>query len=97
MIIWRPSALRDTARIFGYIAEHDIEAARKMVAIIYAAPRRLVDFPRSGPERADIADGLRSVKAGRFIVLYRIDGEDIDVVRVLHSAQNLAASFAAGL
>ena len=86
MIKWLPSALRDTATIFGYVAEHD-----------YAAPQRLIEFPRSGSERSDIADGLRAIKAGKYLLLYRINGKDIDIVRVLHSARDLAAAFAAEL
>ncbi len=97
MIIWLPSAVRDTARIFGYIAEHNRDAALNMASKIYAAPSRLSEFPKSGPERADIADGMRSVKAGKYIILYRINGEDVDIVRVLHSAQDLAAGFAVDL
>ena len=97
MINWLPSALHDTATIFGYIAEHDRDAAAKIIARIYAGPQRLIEFPRSGPERSDIADGLRAMKAGKYLLLYRINGKDVDIVRVLHSARDLAAAFAAEL
>ena len=97
MINWLPSALRDTATIFGYIAEHDRDAAAKIIARIYTAPQRLIEFPRSGPERSDIADGLRVIKVGKYLLLYRINAKGVDIVRVLHSARDLAAAFAAEL
>lgn len=97
MISWLASARRDVAQLYSYIAEHDRDAAAKIAANIYAAPQRLIQFQRSGPERNDIAVGLRSMKAGKYLLLYRIKGKNIEIVRVLHSARDLAAAFAADL
>jgi toxin ParE1/3/4 len=97
MIRWLPSAVADVATIYGYIVDHDPDAARRMVAKIFAAPARLEAFPMSGSERADIAKGLRSVAAGKYVILYRLHVTDVEIVRVLHGARDLAAAFAAGL
>ncbi len=97
MIRWLPSALADVATIYGYVVDHDPDAARRMVAKIFVAPARLDTFPKSGTERPDIAKGLRSIAAGKYIILYRLHAADVEIVRVLHGARDLAAAFAAGL
>jgi toxin ParE1/3/4 len=53
------------------------------------AVTRLADFPESGRARPEIAAGARSIVVGRYPVLYRISGEHVDIVRVIHVAREI--------
>ena len=43
-------------------------------------------FPEFGPERP----GLRKMRCGSHAVFYRIDGEQIEIVRILHESMDFA-------
>ena len=43
-------------------------------------------FPAFGPERP----GMRKVRCGSHAVFYRIDGEQIEIVRILHESMDFA-------
>ena len=43
-------------------------------------------FPEFGPERP----GLRKMRCGSHAVFYRIDGEQIEIVRILHESMDFS-------
>jgi toxin ParE1/3/4 len=42
-----------------------------------------------GPERSDIGPGVRALTIGRYLALYRVVGEDVEIVRVVHGARDM--------
>ena len=42
-----------------------------------------------GPARDDIRPGLRYLVSGSYLLLYRIVGDDIEVVRAVHGRRDL--------
>jgi toxin ParE1/3/4 len=46
--IWSPTADRNADAIWEYIAQDNIDAADKMIALFHAAAARLEDFPLMG-------------------------------------------------
>lgn len=84
-----PSAIRDVDDTWLHIAADDPAAATRMVDRLAAGIARLVDFPESGPARPEIGSGARSVVVGRYLVLYRITGDCVDIVRVVHGAREI--------
>lgn len=85
-------ARRDIDDIWEYVASDDSAAADRLIDRIYAISRRLADFPESGPARPDIAPGVRSLMAGRYLLLYQINGDAVDVARVVHGARDILAA-----
>ncbi len=75
--------------IWLHIAADDPAAATRMVERLAAGVARLVDFPESGRTRPEIGAGARSVVVGRYLVLYRVNGEFVDIVRVIHGAREI--------
>ncbi len=75
--------------IWLHIAADDPAAATRMVERLAAGVARLADFPESGRARPEIGAGARSVVVGRYLVLYRINGEFVDIVRVIHGAREI--------
>ena len=75
--------------IWLHIAADDPVAATRMVERLAAGVARLADFPESGRDRPEIGADARSVVVGRYLVLYRIRGEFVDIVRVIHGAREI--------
>lgn len=88
-----PRAIRDVDAIWLHIASVDPVAATRMVDRLAQGVARLADYPKSGPARPDIGGGVRSVTIGRYIVLYLVERESIDIVRVLHGAREMDGFF----
>jgi len=85
-------AKRDLDAIWNYVAHEDSAAADRLIELIYATSRRLADFPESGPARPDIAPSVRSLMAGRYLLLYRVGGDAVDIVRIIHGARDIPAA-----
>jgi len=93
-IVLSPPARVEIAEIWSSIAIHDPPAADRMVAGIVRGLRRLALFPHSGRPRNDLAAGLRSYFIRpRHTVFYRIRGEHLEVVHVLHHARDVSRFF----
>jgi plasmid stabilization system protein ParE len=86
---WTDPAARDLTHICDYIKEHDAPAAARRVALaIYDTVGSLARFPHLGrPGRGPNTREL--VFPGLpFLAIYRIRGDAIEIVRILHGAQN---------
>ena len=85
-LVRRDSYAVDLDRIVERIAENNPAAALDMWDDIESQVERLCDFPRSGrtgrmPETRELV-----VSGTAYIVVY-IVGDDVELVRVLHGAQ----------
>ena len=85
-----PQAIRDLDTIWLHIAADDPAAATRLIERIATGTARLADFPESGPARPEIGPGARSVTIGNYLVLYRIEADSVDIVRVIHGARAIA-------
>jgi toxin ParE1/3/4 len=45
---------------------------------------KLLDNPELGKSRATIRNGYRSIHIGSHLIYYRVEGDDIRIIRVLH-------------
>lgn len=79
----------DLLDIWEFIAKDDPSAANNIVQKLDARSHELLEHPKMGVARNDVAKGMRHLVMSSYLILYRIDGEDIEVVRYLHGARNL--------
>jgi toxin ParE1/3/4 len=84
-----PRAIRDVDEIWQTIARDDEGAATRMVERFATATARLADFPLSAPARPEIGPDVRSVVVGRYLMLYRIEHDRVEIVRVVHGAREI--------
>lgn len=84
-----PLAENDLADLADYIALDSPDAALRLIGRIEQACRMLGDRPLLGRARPDIAVDAHSWVVGRYLILYRPKGREIEVVRVVHGARNL--------
>lgn len=86
-LVWTPRARRARAAAIDYIARDNPEAALAQLAEIERQTRRLPDHPALG--RPGRLAGTRELVINRtlFILVYRVEGEAVRILHVLHGAQ----------
>jgi toxin ParE1/3/4 len=77
----------DVVAIWEYIARDNLAAADRTIDRFTAAFERAAQFPEAG-QRYDHPKGeFRIVIVSPYLVFYRITGDEVDIVRVLHGAR----------
>jgi toxin ParE1/3/4 len=86
---WLSSALADLDRVYEHISQGNSKAARHVFTRIRNATKNLKRFPESG--RAGHVQGTREllVTGLPYLLVYRITGDTIEILRVLHTSQDL--------
>ena len=86
-VYWTPSARSDLIEIFEHIRRDDPRAASDLVDRIDAAVSRLSQHPGMG--RPGRVSGTRElvIPHAPYVVAYRVVGDDVQVLRVLHGAR----------
>lgn len=92
-IRWTRPARDDLIRIQDYIAQDNPRAAFRVVETIRERTGKLVEHPRSG--RPGRVEGTRElvITDTPYLVAYRIQGEWIDVLAVLHGSRQWPEGF----
>lgn len=91
-----PQAESDLDEIWYYIATNSgsMEVADRLVDSITARVLLLAGHPNLGRSRdEDLRPSLRSFPVGQFVIFYRIQAEDVLILRVLRGSRNLEALF----
>lgn len=67
------------------------EVADRLIETIVDRFLLLSRFPGIGRSREeDLCAGLRSFPVGAYVIFYRIDGEDVFILRVIHGSRDIA-------
>jgi toxin ParE1/3/4 len=91
----RPNARRDLRDHFVYIGRSNEAAARRFLQAADQAMARLAEWPEMGglwESDNPALEGLRCWTISRFrnyVIFYRPTSDGIDVIRVLHGAQDI--------
>ncbi len=94
-VVVRPCAADDIVEIFATIAADDFRTAERFESAVRRECGLLAAFPPLGRARGFRASELRGLRSrpvsgfGSWLVFYRVEGDAIEVVRVLHGARNL--------
>jgi toxin ParE1/3/4 len=93
-LVWAPAArndLRDIWRHFVGVASPEI--ADRLLRDIQRAGERARQRPLTWRARDEVKPGLRSILVHPYVVFYRMTGETVEIVRVLHQRRSLAKVF----
>jgi toxin ParE1/3/4 len=88
-LCYNVSAEQDLFDHWRYLFERDPRAADNVVDVITTRIESLLLNPFLGPPRQDIADGLRYLVCGSYVVLYKVEIDCIRIVRIVHGSQDL--------
>jgi toxin ParE1/3/4 len=86
----------DLADIAYYIAREtgSLEIARRVIESMTERFHLIAANPYLGRARDDdLGPGRRSFPVGRYIIVYRITGQDVLILRVAHSRRDIEALF----
>lgn len=88
MIKWTQTALRSVDDIAGHIAKDNPTRASSFVLELQATVTRLQLYPGMG--RAGRVPGTRELVLHKnYIAIYRVRGDDVEILRLHHVARNL--------
>lgn len=83
----------DLIDLWVYIAQDNPGAADRLLDEIEDKCALLAANPQLGPARPDIAPDCRYFPVGRYLILYRLIPDGIEVVRVVHGSRRLEDLF----
>ena len=88
LIKWTRAALESVDEIAGFIAKDNPTRATSFVNELQAAVNKLQTHPGMG--RAGRVPGTRElVLHQNYIAIYRVRGDDVEILRLHHTARNL--------
>jgi toxin ParE1/3/4 len=88
-LTYLPAALADLREIAFYIAEDNPDRAVSFVDALKRKAAETVERPASFAARDDLAPGLRVARYGRYLILFQVVTDGVEIVRVLHGARDL--------
>lgn len=86
-------AKTDLDEIWLHIALDNLAAADRLIDRIVSRCQDLAAHPRLGPARPEIAPDARMLVVDDYLVLYRVEDANVEVVRVVHGAKRLEGLF----
>jgi addiction module RelE/StbE family toxin len=89
-LIWTDPSIEDLRSIRDYIARDSEYYAADLVEQVIESVERLLRFPRMGrvvPEAQD--DNIRELVYRNYRIIYRIAGERIEILTVVHGSRDL--------
>ena len=87
-IIWTPRALRELEALHRFIGKDSVSRADEMVVRILGRTEQLAEFPFSGREVPEYGRrDTREVIEPPYRILYRVKGEAVDVLVVIHTSR----------
>ncbi|TIW91121.1 MAG: type II toxin-antitoxin system RelE/ParE family toxin [Mesorhizobium sp.] len=90
-IVRNARAEEDLISIWLHVAHDSEAAADRLLDRIEARWLHLATYPLSGAPRDDISPGIRHLLVGDYLTLYRVGGDAIEILRVLHGHRNIEA------
>ena len=89
-LVFSPKAAEDLEEIGDYIARDNPQRALSFVHEIEQHCHRVAETPTAFPVREDIAPGLRMTVHGKYLILYRVLTDCVQIVRIVHGARRLS-------
>ncbi len=85
-----PEARTDLDELWYYIASNaSVETADRLVDSITARFFLLATHTRVGRRRDDLRAGTRAFPVGEYVVLYRVEGDDVLIQRVVRGSRDM--------
>ena len=90
-LIWSPSALLDVQRLYRFLAEKNIDAARRAVKVIRQGVKVIAQQPEIGRPAREMdpqyREWLIDFGDSGYIALYRLAGQTAVVLAVRHQKE----------
>jgi toxin ParE1/3/4 len=87
------AAEEDLKEIWAYVAQHNPEAASKLIKEITSRFIILSNYPQMGREQYTLLVNLRSFAVKGYIIFYQPFENGVEILRVLHGARDIESIF----
>jgi toxin ParE1/3/4 len=87
------AAEEDLRKIWAYVAEHNPEAANKLIKDITGKFAFLRDHPYMGREQSKLLVNLRSFVVRDYFIFYQPFEHGVEILRVLHGSRDIESIF----
>ena len=87
------AAESDLTDIWTYRAESSEERADELIEKLVKQFTMLATFPKSGRNRPEIENEIRSFVAERHVIFYRVIVTGVEIVRVLYGTRDIERIF----
>ena len=88
-IAWTPEARRTLDEILDFVAHDSPEGARRVLEEVLTAARSLETLSERGRIVPELEDSsVREVFVYRYRLMYRVEGETVSIVAILHGARD---------
>jgi len=87
-IVKSPHYERDMVEIWHHVAQHNPDAADRVVVAIENTIELLGQFPGIGTPCPHLAPGLRRTLWREYLIYYRLSEDRVEIVRALHGRRN---------
>jgi toxin ParE1/3/4 len=88
-VLKTPRAQADLEAILEELESKSPPAAERFATRVDRKCLALGRIPELGRARAEILPGLRSTPVGKYVLFYRLRGEVVEVLRILHGRRDL--------
>lgn len=88
-----PEAQADLEGIGDRIAGRNPARAVSYIRELRERCLRIGEFPHGGPPRPQWGEDIRIAVHGKYLIVYRVRDEIVQVLRVVHGARDLGALF----
>ena len=87
-----PEAEADLDELWYYVATNgSVDVADRLTDSITTRFVLLGTHPRAGRHRDDLRPGVRVFPVGEYVILYRVDGNDVLIQRVVRGSRDIEA------
>ncbi|HEV8716204.1 MAG TPA: type II toxin-antitoxin system RelE/ParE family toxin [Candidatus Binatia bacterium] len=88
--LWTEPARDELREVFRFIRHDNPTAAQKVIREMREKVGKLAQFPLSGREVPELtAASLREVIAGSYRIIYRLVGNTVEILTVIHSRRKI--------
>lgn len=83
----------DLLEVWRYVAKGGETRADAFLDTVLKQCHQLVQFPRMGRDRSNLATNLRSFPVKMFVIFYRPVDDTVEIVRILYGARDIETIF----
>ncbi len=81
----------DDIAYYVFVQSGSLETADRLIDSITTRFVLLGTHPRAGRQRDDLRPGMRTFPVGEYVIAYRIDSDDVLVLRVIRGSRDIEA------
>jgi toxin ParE1/3/4 len=89
-----PQAEIDLETILEDLQQKNPAMAERYATAFDDKSQRLAQFPEIGRSRPEIAPNLRSTLVHPYVIFYRLEGDAVQIIRILHGKRDLRSIIA---